>query len=401
MKLRYKAATADGKIVSGIIDAKDESEAASYLRGKELLPIQIKKQAEGLLSKYLPFLNKLGASDVILFTRQISSMLTSGLTLMRGLQIYKDQLQNQQMIEIVSGIIADIEEGKSLSFAVAKYPQVFSPIYISLIKAGESSGLLDKVLLRLANNMEKQAKLRSTVKGALLYPAIVIILMIFVIFIMMIFVIPQLSTLYTSLNVPLPLPTRVVVGLSSFLGTFWPLILVLIIGVTYFFRRWKKTVEGQLIIDDFILKVPVFGKLIRQTILSEFSRTFGLLVGTGTLVVESLIQTADTTGNIHFKNAIKGVAKQVEKGVSVGDSMSAYSLFPPILIQLIKVGEQTGKIDETLGKASEYFEDEVNQQVRTLTTAMEPFIMIVLGVGVAFLIISIITPIYSLISNLQ
>lgn len=249
--------------------------------------------------------------------------------------------------------------------------------------------------------MEKSAKLRATVKGALLYPAIVVTLMILVIFVMMIFVIPQLNALYTNLNVPLPLPTRIIIGFSSFLGTFWPIILVLLIGAFYFFRRWKKTLEGQLILDDFILRLPIFGTLIKQTILSEFSRTFGLLVGTGTLIVESLDQTADTTGNIHFKNAIKGVTKQVEKGVSVGDSMSAYPLFPPMLIQLVKVGEQTGKVDETLIKASEYFEDQVNQQVRTLTTALEPFIMIVLGVGVAFLIISVITPIYSLISSLQ
>lgn len=401
MKLLYKASTNEGRIVQGAIDAKDEAEALRYLRSKELLPIQIKKDADSFMTKYFSFLNKISNNDVILFTRQISSMLTSGLTLMRALQIYKDQLQNPQMVEIVGGIIRDIEEGKPLSFSIAKYPQVFSPIYISLIKAGESAGLLDKVLLRLATNMEKQAKLRATVKGALLYPAIVITLMIIVIFIMMIFVIPQLSALYTNLNVPLPLPTKVVIGLSTFVGTFWPLVAALVAGFIFFFRRWKKTLEGQLIIDDLILKLPLFGKLIRQTILSEFARTFGLLVGTGTLVVESLIQTADTTGNIHFKNAIKGVANQVEKGVAVGDSMSAYPLFPPMLIQLVKVGEQTGKIDETLGKASEYFEEEVNQQVRTLTTAMEPFIMVVLGVGVAFLIVSVITPIYSLISNLQ
>jgi type IV pilus assembly protein PilC len=401
MKLRYKAATADGRIVQGILDARDEAEAATYLRGKELHPIQIKEQAEDLMTRYFPFLNKLGTNDVILFTRQLSSMLTSGLTLMRALQIYKDQLQNQQMIEIVGGIISDVEEGKTLSLAISKHPEVFSPIYISLIKAGESSGLLDKVLLRLANNMEKSAKLRSTVKGALLYPTIVVILMIMVILIMMIFVIPQLTALYTNLNVPLPLPTRVVIGLSSFLGTFWPLLLALGAGAFYFFRRWKKTVEGQLIIDDFVLKLPIFGKIIKQTILSEFARTFGLLVGTGTLVVESLNQTADTTGNIHFKNAIHGVSKQVEKGISIGDAMTAYSLFPPMLIQLVKVGEQTGKVDETLIKASEYFEEQVNQQVRTLTTALEPFIMIVLGIGVAFLIISVITPIYSLISSLQ
>jgi len=402
MKLHYKATTPDGKIIQGIMDANDVNEAVSYLRGKDLFPIQIRKQGENLLlQKFLPFFNKISANDLILFTRQLSSMLSSGLTLLRALQIFKDQIQNEAMIEVVSGVMNDIEEGKSFSFAIAKYPDVFSPIYVSLIKAGESSGLLDKVLLRLANNLEKQSRLKSTVKSALMYPAIVVVLMIFVIFIMMIFVIPQLSVLYKNLNVPLPLPTRVVVGLSGVIGTFWPVIIALFGLVIFLYRRWRKTEEGQLIVDNLILKLPVFGKLIEETILAEFSRTFGLLIGTGTLVVESLLETADTTGNIHYKNAIKDVSKQVEKGVSVGDAMSSYTLFPPMLVQLVKIGEQTGKMDESLGKASEYFEEQVNQKVKTLTTALEPFIMIVLGVGVAFLIISVITPIYSLISSLQ
>lgn len=401
MKLRYKATTQDGKIIKGIMDANDVNDAASYLRGKNLLPIQISIQKDDLLSKVLPFFNKIGSSDLILFTRQLSSMLSSGLTLLRALQIYKDEIENESMREVVTGIINDIEEGKTFSYTIAKYPNVFSHIYMSLIKAGESSGLLDKVLLRLADNLEKQSKLRSTVKSALLYPAIVVVLMVFVIFIMMIFVIPQLSILYKNLNVALPLPTQIVVGLSSFIGTFWPLVLVSVGIFIFFYKRWRKTEQGQIIMDNLILKLPVFGKLISQTILSEFSRTLGLLIGTGTLVVESLLETADTTGNIHYKNAIKNISKQVEKGVSVGDAMSSYALFPPMLVQLVKIGEQTGKMDETLTKASEYFEGEVNQTVKTLTTALEPFIMVVLGVGVAFLIISVITPIYSLISSLQ
>lgn len=401
MKLRYKATTPDGKIVQGVMDANDTNEAAKFLRAKDLFPIQIKKQSADLfIEKFLPF-NKISASDVILFTRQLSSMLSSGLTLLRALQIFKDQTQNESMIDLVSGIITDIEEGKSFSYAIAKYPDVFSPVYVSLIKAGESSGLLDKVLLRLADNLEKNHKLKGTVKSALMYPAIVVILMIFVVFIMMIFVIPQLSVLYTSLNVPLPLPTKIVVGLSGIVGTFWPVIIVLVGLLMFFYRRWKKTEDGQLIMDSFTLKLPVFGPLIEETILAEFTRTFGLLIGTGTLVVESLLESADTTGNIHYKNAIKDVSKQVEKGVSIGDAMSSYSLFPPMLIQLVKIGEQTGKMDETLTKASEYFEEQVNDKVKTLTTALEPFIMIVLGVGVAFLIVSVITPIYSLISSLQ
>lgn len=401
MKLRYKATTPQGKIIRGLMEANDEKEAANYLRSKNMVPIEISKQTTDILNRFFPFLSKVGNNDLILFTRQLSSMLSSGLTLLKALQIFKEQIENEAMVEIVSGIINDIEEGKTFSYAIAKYPQVFSPIYVSSIKAGESSGLLDKVLLRLADNLEKEAKLRGTVKSALMYPAIVVILMLLVLFLMMVFVIPQLSSLYENLGVPLPLPTQIVVSLSAFLGTFWPLVFALIGVLIFLFRRWRKTPDGQIIVDNLILRIPVFGKLTSQTIIAEFSRTLGLLIGTGTLVVESLLEAADTTGNVHYKNAISEISKQVEKGVPIGEAMSAHSLFPPMLVQLVKIGEQTGKMDESLTKASEYFENEVNQTVKTLTTALEPFIMIVLGVGVAFLIISVITPIYSLISSLQ
>ncbi|HYM64893.1 MAG TPA: type II secretion system F family protein [Candidatus Sulfotelmatobacter sp.] len=400
MQLRYKAASKDGKLVQGLLDAKDIQEAAEYLRTKELIPVDISK-VDNKPWANLPMFNKVKTTDLVLFTRQLSSMLSSGLTLMKGLDILKDQIQNPSMSEVVSTVINDVQEGKTFSEALSKHPKVFTPIYVSIIKAGETSGLLDKVLSRLADNLEKQEKLKSTVKGALMYPVIVIILMVVVMIVMMVFVIPQLTVLYTNLNVPLPLPTQIVVGISNFLIAGWPIVLGVAGLGFYGFRKWAKTENGEAIIDATLLKLPVFGKLITQTILAEFSRTFGLLVGTGTLVVESLNETADTTGNVIFSEAIKDVSKQVEKGVTIGDAMSYYPLFPPLLIQLIRVGEQTGKIDETLGKASEYFEREVDQTVKTLTTAMEPFIMIVLGIGVAFLIISVITPIYSLISSIQ
>jgi type IV pilus assembly protein PilC len=400
MKLRYKAATKEGRLSQGLLDAKDIDEAANYLRTKGLIPINITR-IDNKFWANLPFFKKIKSSDLVLFTRQLSSMLSSGLTLFRSLEILKDQIENEQMAEVVTTVINDVQEGRTLSQAIERHPQVFSPIYVSIIRAGEQSGLLDKVLNRLADNLEKQAKLKSTVKGALMYPVIVIILMVVVMAIMMIFVIPQLTVLYTNLNVELPLPTKIVVALSNFMIAAWPLIILVGVVIVVGFRRWAKTPDGKLLIDTILLKLPVFGKLITQTILAEFSRTFGLLVGTGTLVVEALNETADTTGNVLYKNAIVDVSKQVEKGVTVGDSMAYYPLFPPLLIQLVRIGEQTGKIDDTLVKASEYFEREVDQTVKTLTTAMEPFIMIVLGVGVAFLIISVITPIYSLISSIQ
>ena len=402
MRLRYKAVSQEGKKVRGFVEAKEVKDAAYYLRQRNLIPIEISKKTEFELLKKLLGEGKVKSKDLILFTRQISSMLSSGLTLLKALEILKDQTNNKFLQETIGGILLDLEEGKSFSDSISKYPDIFPPVYVSLVKAGESSGLLDKIFLRLATNLEKQHKLRSTVKGALMYPIIVIILMIVVIFILMVFVVPQLSKLYDSLNVTLPFVTRVVVGLSSFVGKIWTLLLGLIIVLSYAFLRWKKTPKGRETYDRNILKLPLFGKIIKQSILTEFARTFGLLVGTGTLIVDALNQSAGVTGNFIYEKAVKEISKRVEKGVPVGEAMGYYSAyFPPLLVQLVKVGEETGKMDENLMKASEYFEEEVNQAVKNLTTAMEPLIMIVLGIGVGFLVFSVITPIYNLLSAFQ
>ncbi len=401
MRLRYKAVSQDGKKIRGFVEAKEIKDAAYYLRQRNLIPIQISKEAEYEFVKKIPFVSKTKSKDLILFTRQLSSMLASGLTLIKSLEILKEQTNNKYLQETIGGTLLDLEEGKSFSDSISKYPDVFPAIYISLVKAGESSGLLDKVFLRLATNLEKQHKLKNTVRGALMYPIIVMTLMVIVIIILMVFVVPELSKLYDSLNVTLPFITRLVVGISSAVAKIWFLIVGFISIFTYGFLRWKKTPNGKEIYDRNILRFPLFGKIIKQTILTEFSRTFGLLVGTGTLIVDALNQSAGVTGNTVYEKSIKEIAKKVEKGVAVGEAMSAYSYFPPLLVQLVKVGEETGKMDENLLKASEYFEEEVNQAVKTLTTAMEPIIMVVLGIGVGFLVFSVITPIYSILDAVQ
>lgn len=398
MRLRYKAITQDGKKIRGFVEASQEKDAASYLRQRNLIPVEIKEDKETDILRKLPGFGKVKGKDLVLFTRQLSSMLASGLTLIKALQILKDQVSNKILQETIGGCLLDLEEGKPFSASIAKYPEIFSPVYISLVKAGEESGLLDKVFLRLATNLEKQQKLKNKVRGALVYPIIVITLMIIVTAILMIFVIPQLSTLYDGLGVELPFATRVVVGISSFIGNVWPLILGFIIIAIYGFLRWKKTPRGREIYDRKILSLPLFGKIIKGSILTEISRTFGLLVGTGTLIVDALNQSAQVAGNKIYEFAILDVAKKVEKGVSIGEALEQHPVFPPLLVQLVKVGEETGKIDENLLKASEYFEEEVDQSVKTLTTAMEPLIMVVLGIGVAFLVFSVITPIYNLLS---
>lgn len=401
MKLEYKAVSRDSKLLKGILEAKDINEGVSYLREKGLLPIKITEKKDKGIGNLFPFFKKTKSSDIAFFTQQLSSMLSSGLTLLQSLSILKSQVQNTSMRSILQNVIADIEDGKAFSEALSKFPDVFSPVYISLIKASESAGLLDKVLARLSVNLEKQEKLKSTVKSALMYPIIVVFGMIIVVVVMMVFIIPQLSTMYQSLNIELPLPTRIIVGLSNFFIVFWPFIIGGIIFSIFLLKRWKKTASGELIIDSFLLKIPVFGNLRKKMILTEVSRTLGLLVGSGELVIDALKQTADVSGSVHYKNAILNVTGRVEKGLSVGDSVMLAYLFPPIFVEMVRIGEETGKLDESLLKVSEYFENEVDTAVKGLTAALEPLIIVALGIGIAFLMISIITPIYNLTSQIK
>jgi type IV pilus assembly protein PilC len=400
MKLYYRAVAEDNKVIRGIIEAKTVEEAAIYLRQHDLTPIKI-LQEDTSWRRFFSLRKKVNQTAIIFFTRQLSSMLSSGLTLMQSLVILRKQLQNEEMADTTQGLISSIEEGSTLSLAMAKYPRVFSPIYVSLVKAAEDSGVLDKVMLRLAENLEKQQKLKQKIRGALLYPAIVVVLMIVVVSIMMIFVIPQLSVLYDNLGIELPISTRIAIGISNLFVAGWPVMLLGGFGFLYYLRRLRKSETGRLLTDGIVLRIPIAGKLITESVLTEFTRTFGLLVGTGTLIVDALVKSADVVGNEVFKKAILGVNRRVEKGVSIGAAMAYNPIFPPIIVEMVKIGEQTGKLDESLVRVSEYFDREVEQTVRTLTTAIEPVIMIVLAVGVGFLILSIITPIYSLINSIQ
>ena len=400
MKLFYKAVTNEGKSLNGFLDAKNANEAAAYLRSKDLFPIKIVENKKNNLLNSIPFLKeKIKFSDIINFTKQMASMLSSGITFSRSLEILRGQTQKSVLVDMLDSIIADVREGTSFSHAISKYPEAFSPIYIAFVEASEGSGLLDKTLARLAETMEKQQKLKNSIRGALMYPVIVVSMMFIVACAMMIFVIPQLSTLYESMNISLPFITQVLIWTSDFFISFWYIAIGLSALIIFLFRRWHTTIEGQLTVDSILLKLPIMGSLIKDSILAEFSRTSGALLTSGTLVVEALRRVADITGNIHYKNAIIDVSKKVEKGVSVGDAMNSYDLFPPELIELVKTGEQTGKLDDTLIKASEYFENNVDQGTKNLSTAMEPIILVILGIGVALLVLSIITPIYQITNS--
>jgi type IV pilus assembly protein PilC len=401
MRLYYRAVTQDGKTIRGLIEARDVKEAANYLRKHQLIPVKIMPEANKGMAKYFPFLKRTNSNDLVFFTRQLSSMIASGLTLIQALTILRNQIQKPAMSEVIEGIISDVEDGKTFSSSLSKYPHTFSPIYIALIKTAESSGLLDKVLARLADNLEKKQKLTRTIRSALMYPTIIVIMMFVVTTVMMIFVVPQLTTMYTNLNIELPLTTQFVIGLSDLVSTYWLVFLILLIGGGYYLQNWYKKPAGRKAIDGYLLRVPVFGNLMKQSMMAEFTRTFSLLISSGSLVVDSLTRSAEVVNNVLYKDAIQLVAKRVEKGIDIGDAMEASPLFPPMVVEMVKIGGETGKLDESLLKASEYFEREVEESVKVMTTLLEPIIMIILALGVGFLIIAIITPIYNLISSIS
>ncbi|HVZ66834.1 MAG TPA: type II secretion system F family protein [Patescibacteria group bacterium] len=383
----------------GKIEANSEKEVIEFLRQGNITPLSIRKVDPASSGMFGP--QKVKDADIIIFTRQLSSMTLTGLTLIESLRILEKQVNNPGMKKIVTDLIAQISEGATFSEALSEHREAFSDTYIALIKAAEKGGLLDKVLTRLADNMEKSDDLKKRVKGAMFYPAIVISGVVIVIGVMNIFVIPQLGALYSNLNLELPASTRIVLGFSKFTTTFAPVILLGMVGLFIGFNRFKKTQTGLEIIDKVKLKLPVFGQIFTLSALDEITRTLSLMISSGASIIESLNITANVANNYWYKKAVMDSSTLVEKGIALSDALNNQKVFPPMVVQMTRVGESTGKIDESLLKISEYFERDLDVRVKTLTTAIEPILIIVLGVSVAFLILSVITPIYSLISQIQ
>ena len=400
MDYSFIAADKQGLKQKGKLEANDQKEVIDYLRSKELTPLAVKSLAKkgGSIMNYF---SRVKGNDIVLFTRQLASMILTGLTVIESLNILKQQNNKPQMQKIVDDLISNLSEGKPLSTSLANYPSVFSTTYIALIKSAEEGGILDKVLERLADNLEKSEEVHKRVKSALFYPGIIISGVIIVIVIMNVFVIPQMGALYESLNLKLPIMTRIVLAGSKLTTTLLPFSIFFIIGGYFAFKKFAVTATGIKIIDKVKLKAPVFGEIAKLSILSEVSRTISLLVNSGASLIGALNIAAEVAGNVYYKSALKGTSALVEKGAGLSVALQNQNIFPPLMIQMVKVGESTGKIDESLLKVSEYFERDLDIRVKTLTTAIEPILIIILGVSVAFLIISVITPIYSLVSQIQ
>jgi general secretion pathway protein F len=385
-----------------LVEAPTESVASKLLHDKQLFVISLSQQTSQLsVTNFTQQFKKISQNDIVNFTRQLATMMVAGLSLPEALSIIRSQTTNSVFIAILQDIEHQIVGGGSLADALSKYPNIFTNTYIALIRAGESSGTLDRVLARLADILESQKEFRSKVSGAMIYPVIIVIGMTGVVFIMMTVVVPKLTDLYKDFNIDLPMSTKILMNTSSFFVHWWWLMILVIVGGVTLFSRWRKSPEGELIVDTLILKIPLFGELQKKIMLVEFTRTLGMLIASGIHILEGLRILRESLGNVVYRNTITEIAKKVEKGLPLGDTFAQFDVFPLIVSQMMKVGEETGKLDDTLLKLSSYFESESEHLVKNLTTAIEPLIMVVLGVGVGFIVISVITPIYNLTSQFK
>ncbi len=395
---KYSAKNQYSETVKGKIEARSINHAAAELNTRGLLVIAIHPLTEDSFSAIKNAMGGVKQDDVVNFTRQLATMINAGLPLSGGLSILVRQSKSE-MSRLVATLLQDIEGGNSFGKALGRFPKIFSRLYIQLVNAGEAGGVLDTVLERLAETMEKSKEFRAKTRGAMIYPIIVVIAMVVVTMVMMIFVIPQLTQMYEDFDAELPLPTQILIGISNFMVSFWWLVIGGIVGGVFALRRWQQTKEGDGIIDRFLFRLPIFGDLRKKIILTEFSRTMALMLSAGISLLHALEIVTESVASVTYRDALRDAYKQVEKGVSLSQAMSRHEQFPPILHQMMSVGEETGKLDEVLMKLSKYFEQESEQAVKNMTTAIEPLIMVVLGVGVGVMVIAIIMPIYNLTSQ--
>jgi len=400
MQFKYRAIN-NGQVETKVVDAATKEDAVAFLKKKGLFVVSI----EGIGGSSIAFLenifNRISFNDIVDLTRQMAIMINAGLTLVESLTILREQTRKESLHKMLVDLETQINGGSSLSYILKQYPEYFPSLYIALVKSGEASGKMADILLKLSENLEKQREFRGKLKGALIYPAAVIMAMIGVMFVMITFVIPKLLDLYKNFQVELPLSTKILIAVSSFSAAFWPIIVVVVIGAVLFVRRYLNTKPGRYLKDSMMLRLPTVQNVVRMASLVDSTRTLAILIGSGVSILEGLNIVIETTDNVVYKESFERVYKKVEKGQSLGMACADEPLFPPILTQMAIVGENTGHLDDTLGRLSKYFEFESELAIKTMTTLIEPLILVVLGLSVGGLVFSIITPIYNLTTSLK
>ena len=400
-KYNYEARdSASNKIVKSVVQADSENAAAKLLTAQDFVPLKIELQ-DDKTNFFARFSGRITTKDKVVFTRQLATLIGAGLPLAQSLRTVQEQTTNKRMQEIVQEIISDVEGGKSLSDSFAKHPEAFNKVYVALVSAGETSGTMDDSLKRLAAQQEKDAAMMSKIRGAMMYPSIVLVVIILVIGFMLFTVVPQVEGLYRDLNKGLPFVTLMMIKVANFFSSLWWLVILAMIIGGYFLAQYLKTEQGIRTKDIFKLNVPLFKGMFRKMYMARFARTGQVLLRTGVPMLDMLRITADAVNNVIISESILRASDKVKGGKALSASLSNEDYFLAMVPQMIKIGEQSGKIDEMMGKTAQVYEDELDEEIHALSTAIEPVLMVFLAIVAGTMVSAILLPIYSLVGNIN
>jgi type IV pilus assembly protein PilC len=392
----YSARNLTGAIQQGEIELPTREEVVGYLRRQKLIPVKVEQKKAAGIS--LSFGTGIKTRDIVIFTRQFATMINAGLPLVQALDILAKQTENKAFAKVIEQVQHDVESGNTLADALRKHPKVFTDLFTNMVAAGEVGGILDVILLRLATFLEKSDALSRKIKGAMVYPGVILTVAVGAVATLLIVVIPTFQAMFDGAGVALPGPTRFVIFLSEALQSYWLVILGIIAAIVFLIRFIYKTDSGELAIDQILLKAPIFGNLLRKTAVARFTRTLGTLVASGVSILEGLEITARTAGNRVIHDAVMESRTSIAGGETISDPLKRAGVFPPMVVQMINVGEQTGGLDEMLTKIADFYDEEVDQAVEALLSAMEPIMIVFLGGIVGGMIVAMYLPIFDMIS---
>jgi type IV pilus assembly protein PilC len=397
---QYTASKKDtSEVVKAEVEAENERAAAKLLMTQGMFPISIDLKGQGNTLERIGLGDRVRPKDRVIFTRQLSTLINAGLPLTQSLRTITEQIQSKKLHEIIVRVVASVESGVSLSAAFAQHPKVFNDIYVSLVAAGEASGSLDKSLERIANQQEKDAAILSKIRGALVYPVIVLGVIVAVLIFMLTTVLPQVGGLYRDLHKALPPLTQGLLVISNFVQHFWFLVAIAAVALVFGLRNYFQTPQGRSVLDNIKLKMPLFGRIFRKVYMARFARTLGTLLSSGIPMLEALRIVRNAINNVHVEDALDSAISGVKGGKALSTTLLDKPTFVKLVPQMIKIGEQSGSIDSMLDRVATYFENEVDEEVRNISTTIEPLLMIVLGVTVGGVIAAILLPVYALVGS--
>jgi type IV pilus assembly protein PilC len=397
----YKVRDRRGALVTGELVADSTELVIARLREMNYIPLEVKATQAGLKREITLRPGRVKLKDLAVFSRQFATMVNSGLPLLRCLAILEEQTAAKELAKRVGEVRLDVERGSSLSGALARHPKTFPALYISMCRAGETAGTLDQVLLRLADTMEKEVSLRQKIKSAMTYPIVVFAMVILILVAMLVFVVPTFKDLYSSLGGTLPLPTRMLLAVSDGFRSYFFIFLALVVGGIFLFRRWINTERGRRAFDRFKLRVPIFGQLFQKTALARFARTLGVLNRSGVPILQALDIVQDTVKNAVVADGVRDIQTGVKEGESIAAPLSRHKVFPPMVVQMMAVGEETGALDTMLEKIADFYDEEISSTVESLTSLIEPVMIAVVGGAVGVIVICLYLPLFRIVELIE